>query len=323
MLVRRRLPRCRIAPLWRVPRRLPLLRISRSNARPATSPPRVRTTTSPIARQTRRRAATTIRDRTKFRKAVRKRPTTPRRTIALPPTVALGKRKATLPIAATRPQGFGSNNRNNGAVNGATRTRTDRPPWAGSNNPSNGGNRANTSTEGNRSAYESRGAANQGRATQGRSYETYTGRGNEASGGRSYDAPSRSYSAPRSNYPSSRSNSEPSRSYSPPARTSAPAPSRSSGGGSAPRSNGGGSHGGGGGGGGSHGGGGALTAAPITNSQFETSSKRPGSTPGLFSFAHTQIHHASALQLLPSPRVQTLKGPAPRHFPFRHTESAG
>jgi uncharacterized membrane protein YgcG len=153
------------------------------------------------------------------------------------------------------PQGFGSNNRNNGAVNGATRTRTDRPPWAGSNNPSNGANRANTSTEGNRSAYESRGAANQGRATQGRSYETYTGRGNEASGGRSYDAPSRSYSAPRSNYPSSRSNSEPSRSYSPPARTSSPAPSRSSGGGSAPHSNGGGggSHGGGGG---SHGGGG-------------------------------------------------------------------
>src|SRR6201994_4679633 len=152
------------------------------------------------------------------------------------------------------PQGFGSNNRyNNGAVNGPTRTRTDRPPWAGSNGPSNGVNRANTSAGGNRgAAYEGRGAENQGPGNQARSYETYTGRGSESSGGRSY-------SAPRSNYPSSRSYSEPSRSYSPPARPSAPAPSHSSGGGSAPHSSGGGgggSHGGGGGGGGSHGGGG-------------------------------------------------------------------
>src|SRR5579871_152949 len=146
------------------------------------------------------------------------------------------------------PQGFGSANRyNNGAVNGGTRTRTDRPPWAGSNsNPSNGVNRGNASSEGNRGgSYQSRG------------YETYSGRGNESYGGRSYEAPSRSYSAPRSNYPSSRSYSEPSRSYSPPARSSAPAPSHSSGG-SAPHAGGGGGGGshGGGGGGGSHGGGG-------------------------------------------------------------------
>ena len=161
------------------------------------------------------------------------------------------------------PQGFGSNNRyNNGAVNGAARTRTDRPPWAGSSGPANGVNRANTSAGGNRgSAYEGRGAVNQGPGNQARSYETYTGRGSESSAGRSYQAPTRSYSAPRSNYPSSRSYSppsQPSRSYSPPARTSAPAPSRSVGGGSAPHSSGGGGgapHGGGGGGG-PHGGGG-------------------------------------------------------------------